>query len=117
MLYLCLFYFQFSGQQSIPTRPPTEHSQNLNQVPNTNSSHPSVDGSATPPSRPPMAPTTPSPSSIMAAQGSYQAQPPPHMHGYKMGPNPTGPQGGPVPQNMPPYGSPQSQYSQGKQKE
>lgn len=97
----------FSGQQ----RPPNEHPQH-NQVPNTNSSHPSIDSAASPGARPPMAPTTPSPSGVMATPGSYPAQPPPHMHGYKIVPNPQGGAGG-HPQNMPPYGSPQSQYSQG----
>ncbi|XP_037039675.1 trithorax group protein osa isoform X4 [Bradysia coprophila] len=107
------------GQQSLPMppRPSSNHSQTSNQAPinNTNQSNQpqTIDPAVTPPTRPPNAPTTPTPTG-MAAQGSYQTPPPqpPHMHGYKMGPSP-GPGLGPQ-NNMPPY-PPQSQqqYAQG----
>lgn len=101
----------------MPPRPSSNHSQTSNQAPINNSNQSNqpqtIDPAVTPPTRPPNASTTPTPTG-MAAQGSYQTQPPqpPHMHGYKMGPSP-GP--GPGPQNMPPY-PPQSQqqYAQGK---
>lgn len=123
----CIF---FSGQQNIqmPPRPSSSHSQVPNQV-TTNSSNssslgnqqqPPLETSLGSPGRPPSAsntlqsqsvvpPSTGSlplpPNSNMAAQGSYQAPPPPHMHGYKPGP-----------QGMPPYPtsqqySPQPNYS------
>lgn len=113
----------------MPPRPSSSHSQIPNQSSNSNSisnqnnqQTPSTDPSVTPPARPLTAPTTPVPQPIgptgqqppsnMAAQGSYQTQPPPppsHMHGYKMGPS-----SGPGPQNMPPYPPQSQQYSQGK---
>uniref|UniRef100_A0A336MFS4 CSON000444 protein n=1 Tax=Culicoides sonorensis TaxID=179676 RepID=A0A336MFS4_CULSO len=123
------------GQQNIqmPPRPSSSHSQVPNQVAtNSNSSssslgvgnpqqqqtQPPLDTSLGSPGRPPSAssqqqvppqsaPGSIPPPNMAAAQGSYQQapQPPPHMHGYK-----TGPQG------MSPYPasqqySPQPNYS------